>query len=186
MLYNDTLEYEVTTDLSEEPVTLTELKQHLNMAFDTLGSYTFTDDDTYLNRLIKASRQFLEKYTGLSFGEKTITAFLDNNRGGIEIPFGPVRSITSIKDYYGEVIASDAYTLRGSKYKKIVSPSYDYMEVTYTAGLTVVPEDLKQAILCMCAALYKYRGDQTEAESGKWWMMALELASPYKRTSFLA
>lgn len=185
MIYNSILEHEVISDLSDEPVALDDLKRHLNMLFDTAGSHEFNDDDIYLSGLLKAARRALENYTGISFGLKTIVAYLDNSRGSIEIPYGPFRSIEYMKNVNAELIESDDYTLRGSRFKKIISPSYDYIEVKYTAGLEELPEDLKHSILTMAAALYKYRGDHSEAEAGRWYMMALELASPYKRTSML-
>lgn len=182
MNYNDIIEYEITTDLATEPVSLIELKRHLNMLFDTSGAYVFDDDDTYLTSINKSSRQAMEKYTGLSFGSKTIVAILKNDQGGIEIPFGPLISITSIKDSDGTVIPSTEYTLIGSKFKKIVSPTFNYLEVTYVAGYTTLPEDLKLAI--MHEAAYRYNSRYSEDGIG-YCKSALELAAPYKRTSFL-
>lgn len=186
MYCDNIIETKITTDLTVEPVTLNELKQHLNMLFDTIDSYVFTDDDTYLTSLIKAARQALEKYTGLSFGSKTITALINNSKGYTEIPFGPLISITSIKDADGDLIApTTGYTLRGLDYKSIKSPWLDYMEVIYTAGFTVLPEDLKMAIKQLAASMYKWRGDDAEVKNSDWYRQAFELATPYKRTSFL-
>src|SRR5689334_25439253 len=106
MKYNDVIEVEVVTDITAEPVILAEVKQHLNLQFDTSGSYQFNDDDTKLNALITQCRDELEQYTGLSFAGKTLKAILRNECGNIEIPFGPVTAITSIKDIDGNALTA--------------------------------------------------------------------------------
>lgn len=184
MNYNEVIEYQVTNDLETEPVTLDDFKRHLNMLFDTDASFVFDDDDTYLEFIKKAARQAMERYTGTSFGEKEITAILRNDLGGVEIPFGPVTEIVSVKDYKGTVLVLDSgYTLRGSRFKKFLTPTSDYIEVAYKAGYETLPEDLQLSIFHYGAFLYAQRGEIKDAEAYS--KSALELASPYKRTSIL-
>lgn len=180
MNYNEVIEHEVTVDSSSEPVELDDLKRHLNMLFDTSGSYVFSDDDTYLTFINKAARQAIEDYTGLSLKAKTIIAILRNELGDIEIPFGPVNSVTTVKDKDGNTLTT---TITGRQFKKICSPTYSYLEVTYTAGYTSIPESLKAAIMHYAAYLYAQRGEMKDAESYS--KSALELASPFKRTSWI-
>src|SRR5687768_3623659 len=119
MKYNDVIETEVVTDVSsfdDEPVTLAEIKRHLNLQFDTSGSYEFDDDDTKLQEIAKSSREIIEQYTGVSMASKTLKSILRNDCGGIEIPFGPVTTLTNIKDVDGvEIVADTGYTVRGNK-----------------------------------------------------------------------
>lgn len=179
MRYNGLIDHEVVTDLTDEPVTLDELKRHLNMHFDTAGSYEFSDDDTILQDILIAARQHLEEYTGLSFGEKVIKAYIRNNLGEFEIPFGPIVSIESIKNEDGVTLTTDQYKLSPGKFQRIVRPYDDVLEVNYTVGYTTLPENLKRAILHEAAYRYNHRGD--EDDSNGYCKSSLELASLYKR-----
>lgn len=180
MLFNEVIEYEITTDLTSEPVSVAELKRHLNLLFDTTGSFEFTDDDTYLGTVIAASRKYMENYTGLSFGLKTIVAILRNELGDVELPFGPVISITSVKNEDGAILTLDTeYTLSGRKFKRIALPCLDYLEVTYAAGYTTLPADLKQAVIIEAGYRYINRSGEQYCKA------SLELAAPYKRSSWL-
>lgn len=190
MKYNDVIEVEVVTDVEVEPVTLTEVKQHLNLQFDTEGSYEFNDDDTRLTALITQSREELEQYTGLSFGPKTLKAILRNDCGGIEIPFGPVTDLASIKDVDGNTLTETTqYVVRGNQFKWIESPCACYLEVNYDAGYETLPAGLKRALLEEIAFRYSNAGDQQQqyaAATVSFCQSALELASRYKRTSLIA
>lgn len=190
MKYNDVIEVEVVTDIETEPVTLEEAKRHLNLQFDTEGSYEFDDDDVKLTALITQCREGLEQYTGLSFAEKTIKAILRNECGGIEIPFGPITELTSIIDVDGNTLTETTqYTVRGNKFKWIEYPSYCYLEVNYTAGYEILPAGLKRALLEEIAFRYTNAGDQQQqfaTAEVSLCKSALELAARYKRTSLIA
>jgi len=179
--YNAVIDFKVVTDLSAEPVTLVEVKQHLNMQFDTEGSYEFTDDDTKLTSLMKSCRKRLEKYTGVSFGPKTVRAILNNGKGNIELPYGPTVAITAIIDEDGDTIEADDYTLQGIEFKTLKSPCSCYVDVTYTAGFTTLPEDLKMALLEEIAFRYENRG----TTENKLCDSALLLAEPHSRNVWL-
>ena len=186
MSYNDVIEVQVVTDITVEPVTLAEVKRHLELQFDTSGSYDFDDDDTKLTDLIAQCRDELEQYSGLSFASKTLKAILRNECGGIEIPFGPVTALTSIKDVDGNTLtASTQYTARGNQFKWIEYPSSCYLEVNYTAGYAALPKGLKRALLEEIAFRYMNGGDQNQSEN-TFCKSALELAARYSRKSLIA
>lgn len=190
MKYNDVIEVEVVDDIETEPVTLEEVKRHLSLQFDTAGSYEFDDDDTKLLDLITQCRDLLEQYTGLSFAEKTLKAILRNDCGGIEIPFGPVTELTSIKDVDGNTLtATTQYTARGNQFKWIDHPSSCYLEVNYTAGYTTLPAGLKRALLEEIAFRYVNGGDQQQQFANgnvSICQSALELAARYSRKSLIS
>jgi hypothetical protein len=74
MRYNDHIETEIVTDVASfanESITLEEIKRHLNLQFDTSGSYEFDDDDTKLQEIAKGSREVIEQFTGISLSSKT-------------------------------------------------------------------------------------------------------------------
>lgn len=184
MKYNDVIEVQVVTDITVEPVLLADVKRHLNLQFDTSGSYEFDDDDTKITELIKQCREELEQYTGLSFAGKTLKAILRNECGNIEIPFGPLTALTSIKDVDGNTLTTTTqYTVRGNQFKWIEFPRSCYLEVNYTSGYTVLPPGLKRALLEEIAFRYTNAGDQSENTLCK---SSLELAARYSRKSLIA
>jgi uncharacterized phiE125 gp8 family phage protein len=194
MLYNDVIDIQIVTDvasMADEPVTLEEVKRHLNLQFDTSGSYDFDDDDTKLQDIIKQSRELLEQYTGVSMAVKTYRAILRNECGGMAIPFGPVTSITSVKDRDGVVlVAGQTYKFIGSLYE-FESPISCYIEVEYTAGYTPtnIPQGLKRALLEQIAWNYVNAGDQQQQfASGTVAICesALAKAAPYSKRAWVS
>lgn len=79
--------YSVKTDIPTEIVDLTFFKNHARIDFDT--------DDTLCNSYIKAARQYLEKFTQLSFGVKTMVLKAVRIPDNYKLMFGPVDTITS-------------------------------------------------------------------------------------------
>jgi uncharacterized phiE125 gp8 family phage protein len=144
----------VTTDLVTEPVTLTEAKAAMKVAF--------TDDDTFITNLIVASRKWLENYTGLAMGSKTQVVTVDLDAGcEYKLPGGPVTSITSVT-FKGNITADadtldvdDDYYLTGD----IIYPSYTgrYV-VTFVGGYSTLPSDLEEDIKKITAFQYQNRG----------------------------
>jgi hypothetical protein len=191
MRYNDVIEDPVVVSVSgSEPVTLTEVKRHLNLQFDTSGSYQFNDDDTYLTDLITQARNSLEKYTGLSFLGKDLKCIVRNECGGIEIPYGPIVSVTKVSDKDGNDITSTT-TIRGISFKWIESPCLDYLIVEFSAGYAdgQLPAALKRAHLEEIAFRYVDRGDATNRYAQQEIGIsqgAMNLAAPFKRTSWVA
>lgn len=167
--YNAVIDVSVV-ESGTEPVTLTEAKAHLHI--------TYADEDTYITSLIKRCRQAISKYTGLSLIDTTVTAILNNGSGGIELPYGPVKTFTSMVD--SEDVVIDSYKLRGLDFKYLESPVNDYVKVVYTTGYTTFPEDLKHAILNEIAFRFENRiVSEALSETTK------KIAFPYKRRTWL-
>src|SRR5690606_29757485 len=87
---------EIIKDIETEPVTLAEAKVACKIDHDYDG------EDEYLNLLIKSARMQLEKFTGRSFGKKTIKMYSDSKY--FELLGGPVISIAEVTDQDGTVI----------------------------------------------------------------------------------
>lgn len=157
MSYNTIIgEVETVVPPSVEPVTLPEVKRHLNLLFlnQTEETYNFSDDDGYLTDLIPQCRESLEIYCGISMTERTLRVTVQNNRGSIELPYGPVKEVTGVTDYDGGDVE---YKTRGGI---LISPCE--ATVTYTAGYEVVPPGLKRALLEEIAWRYNHRGDEVD------------------------
>jgi len=81
------VQYSVIEDLEEEPVTLEFFKQHARIDFDT--------DDTLCEIYIKSARQYLEKWSQLSFGVKTMGLTALSLPTNYKLMFGKVDEVTT-------------------------------------------------------------------------------------------
>lgn len=191
MLYNSVIDNIVVTDVSVEPVSLAEAKQHMNMSFDTSGSYEFNDDDDYIAKTITQARDLLEQYTGLSFAPQQRRALLRNELSGVTIPFGPNISTVVVKDKDGNTLTSGTdYKLIGLTDVCIGCNYSSYLDITYNAGYAAgkLPPTLKRAILEEVEFRYNNRGSQSpeyRIESVDICRSAMELATMYKKTSWV-
>src|ERR1700749_4758083 len=160
MRYNDVIDVQVTTpvaNITDEPGTLDQVKRHLNLLFDTSGSYQFDDDDIKLQDIMKESRELLEQYTGVSMAVKDYKIILRNECGNVEIPYGPITGISSVKDADGNTLTDGAdYKIKGNQFKWVERPCSCYLEVNTTAGYTPanIPEGLRRAWLVQIAWNY--------------------------------
>jgi hypothetical protein len=147
-----------------EPVTVSEVKSYMRLeGFQDVTqseATSFVEDDTLIETLIVAARKRLEKLYGISIIPKTLRATFTNLAGDIEIPQGPVISITSLKDRYDNLIVSDNYTVVGDDFQTLESPCYEKMVMTYEAGYTDCPEELKIEIMRMVTYWFENRGDK--------------------------
>lgn len=184
MKYNLLIDWEDLTNESGivEPVTLAEVKNYLRLEGfindNTSITPVFNDDNTYILSLIKASREALEEFTGLSFVLKTWQIEFDNYAGNFEIPFGPVLDILELHPQ-GESLASDELDFTTSSNKRILkTPEYGNLVMVYDAGYLTLPKRLKDAMLKEIAYRYINRGDVNVDGISK---EAMVLASSYKQ-----
>jgi len=150
----------IVTPPASEPVTLAEVKSQRNI----IDVYS----DSELTRLISATRQYVEGYTGRALITQTVDLFLDEFEQKIEIPRPKLQSITTVKytDTAGTQQTLDAseYTVVTNSTVGYVMPSYnndwpdirvvpEAVEIRFIAGYgdasTDVPEDLRQAIFIL-------------------------------------
>lgn len=137
----------------DEPVTLAELKEYMKVDYD--------EEDTLISSLNTSARLLLEKKRGISMIPKRITAIIQNDCGGIEIPYGPIYGsgaidtslITDADDQEVEL------TIRGYPYPFIVN-QIDYVQLIYDAGFYVLPEVLKTAIKAQVMFMFENRGER--------------------------
>jgi hypothetical protein len=142
----------VVSDLVSEPLSLTEAKKWMRIE-------EFTSDDTLITDLIKGTRNHLEKFTGLSFGSKTLrTTMTIKAMEWVEIPYGPVNTITLVEKYDESDNAFSAYTDYVNFESKIKLYEEGIFRITYTAGFSSLPEDLKTDLKVLVAWQYKNRG----------------------------
>lgn len=166
-----------------EPVTLVEAKAYMRIDAD------YTQDDVLIQMMITSSREALEKFTGISFVEKLfeieLTADYDSYWLSDEIPFGPVQSITIVKDKNGVVQTNE---IEGYAFPSIYLNDRQVVFVNYVAGYAtgLLPKALKLAILKQVATDYENRENYVIGESVNELSNAAEnLAFKYSRNLFL-
>ena len=161
------------TPPSIEPITLEEAKIFLRIDTD--------EENTLLESLISAARQYAEKYTCRSFltQEWELTTKVIAEK--LFLPYPPVQSVESVL-LDGQLVDDYKYALLPGDTLYFVSPLYAVtpsgIVIRYTAGYGNVPEDvprdIRQAILITVAGLYENR------ESGGISAEARELLKPYR------
>lgn len=134
-----------------EPVTLAEAKNFCKIDVD--------DDDVLLQALITAARQLCEAYSNIGFINRQVAVVLNNGNGGAYLPFGPIYEIISVTDTYGNVVTAD---IQGVKWKQVLWPRAERLDIVYNAGYETLPEDLKTALLNAIYYLYDNRSVATD------------------------
>ena len=172
-MQNSEFEVQILTDLLVEPVTLQQAKDYLRVSSNS--------EDNLISELITSARERIEKYTGLSLGEKTLMAYWRYFHVPMEIPYGPITGINSVVNDNDVDIE---YTARGLQYKVLEAVSTQGLTISYEAGFAVVPKGLKLAILKQVATDYENRenyviGDQNYELSND----ARKQAMPYCRNT---
>lgn len=168
---------EIKTPPASEPVSVLEAKKHLRVEH--------TNDDTYIETLIKAAREYGESYQNRSWITRTYVLHLNAwPDKALRLPYGPVQSIISITYTIdgGEIYSVDPgiYKLSADWYLDLRNgetwpavPSYADLEVAieYVAGYgdaaADIPARFRQAVLLLVGHWYENReevlvGDKAE------------------------
>ena len=163
-MINSEFQIEILTDLTTEPVTLQEAKDYMRISSDS--------ENDLIEELITSARERIEKFTGLSLGEKTLRAYWFYYHTPAEIPYGPITLINSVVDDNDVALE---YTARGLQYKVLEAYSTQGLVIEYEAGFAVAPKGLKLAILKQVSTDYENRENYVVGE------MAYELSSDARR-----
>lgn len=147
----------VVTPPAEYPVTLEEAREQCRI--------TNTDSDARLTGFIAAATAHVEKVLGLSLMERTYRLTLDAFSDYIELPRGPVQSVTSVQytdeDGVTQTVATADYTVDLTSNRQWIVRNSDatwptpldavnVVTVEYVAGYSTLPaefDDVKAAIL---------------------------------------
>lgn len=136
------VEYFVLEDLIQEPVTLDDFKQHARIDFNT--------DDNLIAKYLKASREHLEGWSQLSFGERKIQFTALRVPARWKLMFGPFLP--------ADTAANDGVKLFGAK-KDILLNGGENVDIELHTGWGVsgLPEAIKVAVCRYAAGLYAVR-----------------------------
>lgn len=160
----------VVTQPAIEPVSVADAKAHCRVVT--------TDDDSYIEALIAAARQYVEDNTR----RKLITQTLDWRRdygfprGYIELPYPPLQSVTSVTYVDGDgttqTLSTSKYSVDTNSHTPRIYPVYseswptcrtepNAVTVRYVAGYgdaaSDVPQGLRHAIKLLVAHWYEAR-----------------------------
>jgi len=161
----------IVTPPAEEPVTLTEAKNHLRV--------DLSDDDSLISALIVAAREHAEAITRRAFITQTLKLSMDAfpaNNGPIYVPMPPLQSVNSLK--YFDTDGMEQTLTEGTDFlvdnesePGRITPAPDTgwpatqnrpnaVSVEFVAGFgdaSKVPQGIKQAILLMVGHWYENR-----------------------------
>lgn len=154
---------------SVEPVSTDEAKTHLRI--------THTDDNTYIDTLVKAARLYCERQTRRAFITQTWEDFRSCFDTELVLTPGPLQSVTHIK-YYDtdgtlQTLSTDVYAVNitdcvgrvelkyNQSWPSIRSGMYNGVQVRYISGFgnsaTDVPANIKHAIKILVSHWYEAR-----------------------------
>jgi len=165
------------------------------------GKIPSTAEDSVIGYVIKAVRELQEEWTGRSFIGKTVTVNWRSLDGSIyvDLPYGPVRSITSIKRVYEDGTLSDAlvegtdYYAEGMNFKTVklytrwssAGKIITGLRAEYTAGhgsetgQVPLPNVIRQTMLRHCVTDLAMR-DDLEVNQPVLYDWVKEALQPYK------
>ena len=150
------------------PVTLAEAKAQCRVDSN--------DEDTLLDGLIAAATEYVELYCGTVIDVRTLAVKCDDFCDFAKFPVTPLATVTGITyvDSAGatQTLSTDVYEVRtdnltasivlkfGQSWPSIQSESR--ITVTATAGYTVAPAPIKQAILLLVGQWFDQRADVSD------------------------
>ena len=155
--------YSIKTQPIDVLITLAEAKIYLKMD-------EITDDDALITDIIQSVISFASKFTNITFGLTTFEGYFENfcysDRFGyhIELTKSPFSEIVSV-NINGSVFTD--YVLNKTDYYNYVVPNaYESLNddiypivIEFKAGYSVLPYDLKNAMLSHINFLYTNRGE---------------------------
>lgn len=168
-------EWRRTSDPAVEPITASELRTQLRIETDDAA-----EGDAYLEALIASARGAAEALTRRALITQSWTLYLDDwpDSDIIYLPYPPCQSVTGITYYDADGVqqtltsGTDYQTEIHSEPAR-VTPEPDAswpgletdrlhpVEVLYVAGYgdaaSAVPQEIRQAVLLIAAAWYRYR-----------------------------
>ena len=185
--------YRLITGPAADPIKLAEAKLHLRV--------DHSDDDVKIASLIKAATAHVDGRSGIlgrclvtQTWELTLDEFPD---GEIEIPLGPVASITSIKyrdaSNVEQTLSSALYTFDDTRTSAYVVPVDDWpatydvtnaVTVRFIAGTAVasIPEAIRHAMLLLIGHWYEERNAVNVGNISSVLPFTVEaLLAPYRR-----
>lgn len=130
-----------------EPVSLAEAKEHLRV--------TSSREDALIWRQVQAAREWLERFTGRAFVNRTIEVYLDAAPAlDLELPVAPVSAISKIETFDA---AGVPVLLEGTEYA--LDPAGRQLPIVRWADGVAWPEDVRRFNAIRITATAGYGAD---------------------------
>jgi uncharacterized phiE125 gp8 family phage protein len=150
--------YTRTPIVTDPAITLAEAKAHLRV--------TSSAEDTLIGGMIEAAAQEIEAQTDIALLTQTITTITEGHPAPITcLPVGPVAldavaTVTLIEDDGTLSPITAGFFLEGGRYPRLhfLGGIEGRLCISYTAGHSTVPADLRLGIADQVARLYTERG----------------------------
>lgn len=180
----------LTAQPALEPVTLAEAKAHLRISH--------SDDDAYVSTLISAARRLVELRTGLKLVQQGWSVYRDRwpADATVELPLFPVIQVDDVRifgeddtpatldaaHYFLDHASNPArLVIRSGRTPPVPGRRTNGIEIRLQAGFganaSMVPPELRQAVLLAVAACFARRGDDAGLTLPA---DALDLVAPYR------
>ena len=153
----------IISDAVVEPVSLTDAKTWMRISYDT--------DDSLIQELIQSARQHIEGMCGVSFASKVIKSNVEltgsmPNAWMVDVPYGPLICVNELKwktgfNLYETLVKNEDYEIIGGKIWLYSCGNYI---ITYQAGYSQLPEDIKSDILTLVSWSYQNRGKNFKSD----------------------
>lgn len=165
----------ITSGKVADLVTRAEAKNYIKQQYGTLEV-----EDSLIDIMIQAARQWIEGYIKQSIIKKTIVAYTRDELARFVLPLAPVQSITSVKkvDFEGNetaLVLNTDYLKDGNEeialyfyhvWGTVSGGAVAGIKVEYEAYMSEVPKPLKLACMKLVAENYYKRGEsENEAVS---------------------
>lgn len=149
----------VITPPASPVLTLEEIRRQLKYS----PAASAHEQDPILTINLEAARKFAEHYTGCALGQQTLEIALDAFPvDGIELPLGPIVSVTSVKyldtDGVQQTLAGPAYSVNDYRVPARITPAWgtswpatraveNAVVVRYVTGSNTIDGSVKSALL---------------------------------------
>jgi len=130
------------------------------------------DDDTLIGEIQLAAIVICEGLLNIGFRQRATIAIIDNRNGGLFLPYGPVGTVSLIKDK-----APEDKQVSGNQWKQILWPCEDRLTVEYVGGYATLPYQLKTGLLQCIFYLY----DERKRREDPFPPIYLETLRPFSR-----
>jgi len=151
-----------TVPPANEPISLADAKTFMRM----LG---IDEDDTLIESMIAASREYAENYTNRQFESATFELYLSCFEQDLKLPKNPIKTISKIEymdeDGNYQILADTNYYLYGENdiFKVHFEDTESHKEhknaikITFASGYTTVPTSIISWMKIKVSTLYEHR-----------------------------
>lgn len=161
------IQYHIVKDLITEPVSIEFFKAHIRVDWNT--------DDSLLEIYLKSARQYLERWSQLSFGAKEMKLTALRLPANYRLMYGPVDEITDYENL-GDTM---------------LNPPLKNVTIDFTTKWEELPEAIKVAICKRAAGDYLIRENVLLTEKGnvqeskELYDEAQKLMLPFRNVTFI-